>query len=137
MTDVRLLGRDCWESPRDDNIDVQPDELGGELAASFRPAILDPEVAALDPAEFAEPLHKGGDPSAPGRGRGRAQDSDGRQLSRLLRAPQAAKLPSRRRAVRWIRDAWSFDHLVGAGEQHGRHFEASWPFAHTAFRLDR
>src|SRR5215472_3306415 len=62
-------------------------ELGGPIAASLRPAILDDEVATLGPAEFAQPLHKGGDPTALGCGhRYRAQEPDGGQLARLLRA---------------------------------------------------
>jgi hypothetical protein len=32
------------------------------LVASFRPAILDRDGATLDPAEFAQPLHKRGGP---------------------------------------------------------------------------
>ena len=68
----RLL---CCEEPRrpvrDDDIDLEPDELGRDLgvalAASLRPAILDRDGATLDPAEFAQPLHESGDPWAPGR----------------------------------------------------------------------
>src|SRR2546429_334594 len=44
------------------------------------------DVAGLDPAEFAQPLHKGGSPLAIDCGRGRAQEPDDRQLARLLRA---------------------------------------------------
>src|SRR5262245_30227660 len=77
----------------------------------LRPAILDPEVAALDPAEFAEPLHEGGDPSAPGRGRGRAQDSDCRQLARLLRT--RGERPRSRRA------AEQRDDLASSYAEHG------------------
>ena len=77
-------------SRRDDDVDLEPDELGRDLGvalvASLRPAILDRDGATLDPAEFAQSLHKGGGPLAPGRRRGRAQEPDGRQLRRLLRA---------------------------------------------------
>jgi hypothetical protein len=56
--------------PRDDDINLEPDELGrdfGEaLVASLRPAILDRDHATLDPAEFAQPPLKSGDPTAPG-----------------------------------------------------------------------
>src|SRR5262245_25583582 len=39
-----------------------------------------------DPSEFAQPLHKSGDPMALDRRCARAQETDGRQLSRLLRS---------------------------------------------------
>ena len=55
-------------SRRDDDIDLEPDELGRDLGealdAALRPAILDRDGAALDPAEFAQPLHKSGGPWA-------------------------------------------------------------------------
>ena len=61
----RLLCREDRGSRRDDDIDLEPDELGRDLgealAASLRPAILDRDGAALDPAEFAQPLHKSGE----------------------------------------------------------------------------
>src|SRR5437588_1359047 len=40
---------------------------------------------SLDPAEFVQSLYKRGDPLAPGRRRGSAQEPDSRQLARLLR----------------------------------------------------
>src|SRR5262249_47664592 len=77
-------------SHRDDDIDLEPDELGGDLgeafAASLPPAILDRDVAAFDPAEFVQPLHKGGDRLADHRRRGPAKEPDSWQLRRLLRA---------------------------------------------------
>ena len=113
---------------RDDDIDLEPDELGRDLgealAASLRPAILDRDGATLDPAEFAQPLHKSGGPLALGCRRARAQEPDGRQLRRLLR-PRRERPRGRRAAEQ--RDelaARSFDHLVGAGEQGRRHGEA-------------
>src|SRR5262249_41272781 len=52
-------------SVREDNIDLEPDELGGDFAialiATFRPAVLDRDGAALDPAKLAQALHKRGD----------------------------------------------------------------------------
>ena len=97
------LPRRLRGSRRDNDIDLEPDELGRDLgealAASLRPAILDRDGATLDPAEFAQPLHKSGGPLAPGRRRARAQEPDGRQLRRLLRArrerPRAAAPPRR------------------------------------------
>src|SRR5262249_13713099 len=51
-----------------------------------RRPMLDRKVATLDPAEFAQLLHKSGDPLALDRRRARAQETDGRQLAGLLRA---------------------------------------------------
>src|SRR5262249_39618752 len=69
--DVRcrlLCGNDGSGSGRDDDIDVEPDQLGcdlGEaLSASSCPAIFDRDRAALDPPELAQPLRKGGGPSS-------------------------------------------------------------------------
>jgi hypothetical protein len=77
-------------SLRDNDIDLEPDEfgrgLGGELAEFCPPAILDRDRAILDPAEFAQALHKSGSPFAGGQTRALAQKPDGRQLTRLLRA---------------------------------------------------
>src|SRR5215471_4387265 len=61
-------------------------DLGGALAASLRPAILDSDVATLDPTEFSQSLHESGSPSNLHRRRDCAQEPDGRQLSVLLRA---------------------------------------------------
>jgi hypothetical protein len=76
--------------PRDDDIDLEPDELGRDLGEalveSFPPAILDRDVATVDPAEFAQSLHKCGGPFASGRTRALAQETDGRHFARLLRA---------------------------------------------------
>ena len=100
---------------------LRPDELGRDLGiallASLRPAILDRDGAALDPAEFAQPLHQGGEPSAARCRRAGDQKPDGRQLARLLRA--GGERPNRGRGSRAAeqRDesrAVSFDHLVGA-----------------------
>ena len=44
--------------------------FGKAFRASFRPAILDRDGAAVDPAELAQPLHKGGGPLAPARSGG-------------------------------------------------------------------
>ena len=102
MTDVACFAASDRGSRRDNDIDLEPDELGRDLgealAASLRPAILDRDGAALDPAEFAQPLHKSGDPWARGRGCRPDQKPDGRQLCRLLRArrerPRRAAPPS-------------------------------------------
>src|SRR5262249_46362457 len=71
------------------DIDLEPDELGRDLGealvASFPPAILDRDVATIDPPKFAQSLHKRGGPFASGRTGALAQESDGRQLCCLLR----------------------------------------------------
>src|SRR5262249_53460021 len=87
-----------------DHITFEPNELACDLGVAFvatlSPAILDRDVAGLDPAEFAQPLHKGGSPLAIDCGRSRAQEPDDRQLARLLRSRAATPQP-RRRA--WLR----------------------------------
>ena len=63
-------------SAADNDIDLEPDELGrdlgGPLAATLRPVIFDRDGATFDPTEFAQPLHKRGDPLGLGCGRARA-----------------------------------------------------------------
>src|SRR6516225_312468 len=72
---------------RDDDINLEPYELGREFgeafAAPFSPPVLDRDRATIDPTEFAQPLRKSCDPFARGRIRAPTQESDGRQL-RLL-----------------------------------------------------
>src|SRR5262249_12269032 len=62
----------------DDDIDLEPDELGRDLGeallASLGPAILDGDGSILDPAEFAQPLYKSSGPLAPRQRSGRAQE---------------------------------------------------------------
>ena len=82
MTERRLFCRDTRHSICDNDIDLEPDQLGGDfgeaLAASLRPPILDRDIATFDPAEVAQPLHKSSGPLASARTRGRAQEPDGR-----------------------------------------------------------
>jgi hypothetical protein len=73
----RLLCSDSgWSCRRNNEIDLEPDELGRDLSetlgASLSPAILNGDGSILDPTEFAQPLHKGGDPLALNQRRGRA-----------------------------------------------------------------
>src|SRR5262249_21702667 len=63
---------------------------------SLRPAILDRNIAALSPAKLTQSLHKSSSPGTPDRSF-RAQEADGRQLARLLRARR--QRPSDRRAA--------------------------------------
>ena len=89
MVEVACFAASTADSCRDNDIDLLPDEFGGDfgvaVAPSLRPAVLDRDGATLDPTEFAQPLHKGGYPGAPGPGRARSKQSDRRQLSWLLR----------------------------------------------------
>ena len=98
----RLLCRDDRCSCRCNNdVDLEPDELSGDLGETLvptlRPAILDRDRPALDPAKLAQPLHKSGDPLARDRRRARAQESDGRELRPLLRP--CRQRPRSRRAA--------------------------------------
>ena len=121
-----FAARDGGVASRDNDIDLESDELGCDfrvaLIAALCPAILNRDGATIDPAEFAQPLHKSGNRWLSIEGC--PQETDGRQLCRLLRARRDR--PRRRRAAEQ-RDELapsSFDHLVGAGEQRRRHFEA-------------
>src|SRR5216684_6789780 len=86
---------------RENDIDFQPDELGCEFgeafAASLRPAIFDRDGVSFDPPELAQSLHKSGGQLALPCRRSRAQEPDGRQPPRLLRARR--ERPGRCRAA--------------------------------------
>ena len=60
----------------DNDIDLEANEpaanLGDALVVPVCPSKLNRNGLALDPAEFAKPLHKGGGPLASGRGSTRA-----------------------------------------------------------------
>src|SRR5262249_38696483 len=97
----RLL---CCEGSRsvvgDDDIDLEPNKLVCEISQTLGvplgPAILDSEIAALNPAQLAQSLHEGGGPLALRRRATRAEQSDSRRL-RLLCA--RGERPSRRHAT--------------------------------------
>src|SRR5262249_62333655 len=86
---------------RENDIDPEPDQFDGDLsktlAAALRPANLNRDVATFHPTEFAQPLHECGEPFTLDHGRGGAQESDGRQLCRLLL--RARRERPRRRAA--------------------------------------
>ena len=77
----RLFRCEHRRSRRKNDIDLEPDKLGGDLRepleASVCPAIFNRDGAALDPAEFTQPLHKDGDQLALSCRRARAQVPDG------------------------------------------------------------
>src|SRR5262249_3511071 len=72
----------------DDYVDVEPDKLGCDLGIAFgatlRPAILDRDGAALDPAKSSQARHESSRPWSKGRSIC-AQKPYGWQLSPLLR----------------------------------------------------
>src|SRR5262249_7713877 len=78
----------------DNHVDFLLHELrrdrGERLRSSFRPAIFNADVAALNPAEFAQPVHKRLGPWLPYRSV-IAEDGDQRELTRLLRARRARR----------------------------------------------
>jgi hypothetical protein len=61
-------GERAWSIVRDDDIDVEPHKLVCHLreafAASFCPAVLNRDIAALGPSEFAQAIQKSGGPWA-------------------------------------------------------------------------
>jgi hypothetical protein len=78
---------DSIGSKRDNDIDLEPNELGRELAealrTSLRPTIVDRDVVTLGPAELAQPLRKGGEQFACGRRCAWDQEPDLPRLRRL------------------------------------------------------
>src|SRR3954471_8881918 len=82
----------------DDDVDLEPDELGedfgGAFGVSLRPPILDRDSATFNPTEFTQSLYESVSPFLLGRRCGRAQESDGRQFHRLL--PVRCERPRRR-----------------------------------------
>src|SRR5262245_8521347 len=87
---------------RYDDIDLAPNQfdcnLGGPLVASIRVSIIDRDGAAINPTKFTQPSHKTGHKIAHGGRRGRAKESNGGHLRRLLRAGR--ERPRRRRAAK-------------------------------------
>ena len=67
---------------RENDSDFQPDEFGCELTEAFTatlgPAILNPNIAALGPAQLMQTVDKGGGPLALCSGRIRAHESNHR-----------------------------------------------------------
>src|SRR6516164_6890862 len=89
MTDVACFHCGGSECICDNDIDLQADKFGCNFGVtrgtSLRPAILNRNSAILDPAEFTQSLHKSSSIGTPSRSV-RAQEPDGWQLARLLRA---------------------------------------------------
>src|SRR5205823_1908924 len=79
-----MLARIC-----DDHVNFEPHEfrrdLGRTVVTAFRPAHIDLYVAAFDPAKFAQPRHKGGDPYVGSCRRASAEETNSGEARRLLR----------------------------------------------------
>src|SRR4029077_4615085 len=88
-------------SHRDNDADLEPDELVCDCRETFTaplsPAILYRNGTALHPAEFPEPVHKGGGPASPVRCGTGPQEADSRHFALLLRARR--EWPRRRHAA--------------------------------------
>src|SRR6516162_5096834 len=108
-------------------------DLGGALAATLRPAILDGDVATLDPAEFSQSLHKSGSPSNLHRRRDCAQEPDGRQFSWLLRARR--ERPRHSRAAEQRNELATFDHSITSSAATSRPGGTVRPSVFAVFRL--
>src|SRR5262249_39840343 len=121
---------------RENDIDLEPDQFGGNLsetpAAALRPANLNRDVATFHPTEFAQPLHECGEPLALDQGRGGAQESDGRQLARLLRARRERQ---RRRAAEQRDELAARPHSITSSARVRSVGAISMPIAFAVFRL--
>src|SRR5262245_52182643 len=106
-------------------------DLAEALVASLRPAILDSDGAALDPAKFTQPLHEGRRPRIPVQRRARPQKADGRQ-PRLLRARHWRP---RRRCAAEQRDEAAALHSVTSLARASRVGGISRPSAFAVLRL--
>src|SRR5215469_5766528 len=84
----------------DDHVNLEPHEFRGDVGrtvvTAFRPAHIDVYVVAFDPAKFAEPRHKGGEPHVGSRRRASAEETNGAEVRHLLRA--RSERPRRRAA---------------------------------------
>src|SRR5262249_12976595 len=87
ITDVACFDHEGGDCRRNNDIHFEPNELGGDFGeafvASLSPAILDGDGTTLDPAKFAQSLHKGRDRFARGRKRRRTQEPYSRHLRGL------------------------------------------------------
>src|SRR5262245_53124603 len=102
------------------------------LTPVLRPARLDGNSAALDPAELMQPLHESGDPLAVGRRRAGTEVSDCRQLARLLRP--CSDWPYRRRAAEQ-RDEHAAPHSITSSASASSFGGMSSPRALAVLRL--
>src|SRR5262249_15239366 len=85
-----LLHREgCFRSDSKNDVDLELNKLSGDfvksLGTALSPTIDDGDGATFDPAEFAQPLHKCGNPCALACRGARTKEANGRQFARLLR----------------------------------------------------
>jgi hypothetical protein len=75
-----LCSENGWGAARDDNVHLELGQLGRDfgyaVGATIGPPRFDHNGAAFGPAKFAQPLGKGGKPTAPGRSCGRTEKPD-------------------------------------------------------------
>src|SRR5262249_52996991 len=133
----RLLCRKSrWGIVREDQIDLKPDklvcDLGKALSASLAPAILNRDIAALDPAQLTQPLHKSGGQMARICHRTRGHHPNGRQLSSLLRPGR--ERPRGSRAAQQ-RDELAAPHSITSSAVPSRLAGSSIPSALAVLRL--
>jgi hypothetical protein len=87
MSDVACFAAMAAASTGDYDIDLEPHKFCCDFrevsAACLGPAILDREVATLDPAKLAQSPHESGGPWPPGGGCGCAKKPDGRYFPRV------------------------------------------------------
>src|SRR5262249_18948906 len=131
-----LCGDERWSVMHENDIDLQPDELGRELgeafAASLRPAILNRDGATFYPAEFAQSLEESGRQLVLRRRCGRPQEPDGRQLAGLLRARH--ERPRGSRAAKQ-RDELAAPHSITSSARASNVAGRSSPSAFAVVRL--
>ena len=129
------IREDFWGSRRDDDIDLEPDELGRDLGdtllASLGPAVLDRDGTALDPTEFAQSLHERGDPLAGGRARALAHEADSLQFPRLLRVRRERP----RRSAAEQRDELAARHSITSSARAIRTGGMAKPIVEAVLRL--
>src|SRR5262249_19834592 len=131
-----LRREDCWGTLRDNDIDLELDELGcdlgGALLASPRPRIPHCNGATFDPPELTQPLHKSSEPFASSGMGVRTQEADGPQTSGLLRARR--ERPHRPRAAE-KRNELAALHSITLSARSTSPAGTSWPIAFAVLRL--
>ena len=106
--------------------------LGIALGASLRPAVLDRDGAALDPAEFAQPLHKRLDPCALRSWRRRRRDT---RWSAAFAAGCARAASGQRRRAAKQRDELAPSHSITSSARASSVGGTSRPSALAVLRL--